>query len=149
MRRSISALILTAISLHCSFLQAQMLLDEVMSKEDQKKTGVNKLNKNQKIALENWLNQNFTLKAATKEPQSELFLSINIDNGHKIQLSDNTLWEVSPDDVYTSSFWLTPFAVKIIPSGDPDYPCLIVNKDSNVSVKARRIFAPHTVSPGR
>ncbi len=147
MRRSIFALVLTSLALHCSYLQAQILLDQVMSKEDQKKTGVDKLTKNQKIALENWLNQNFTPKVVTKESESELFLSINIDNGHKIQLSDNTLWEVSPDDVNTSSLWLTPFAVKIIPSGDPVYPCLIVNKESNVSVKARRVFAPRTISP--
>ncbi len=147
MGRFIFVLVLTGFALHCSCLQAQILLDEVMSKEDQKKTGVDKLNKNQKIALEIWLDQNFTPKVKTQESENELFLSINIDNGHKIQLSDNTIWEVSPDDVNTSSFWLTPFAVKIIPSGDPKYPCLIVNKDSNVSVKARRIFAPRTVSP--
>ena len=147
MRRSTFALVLTSVALHCSYLQAQILLDHVMSKEDQKKTGVDKLTKNQKIALENWLNQNFIPRVVPKESESELFLSINIDNGHKIQLSDNTLWEVSPDDVNTSSLWLTPFAVKIIPSGDPEYPCLIVNKESNVSVKARRVFAPRTVSP--
>lgn len=147
MRRSIFSLALSGSVLLFSHLQAQFLLEEVMSKEEQKKTGVDKLNKNQKIALEAWLNQNFDPKAKTKAAESDLFLSMNIDNGHKIQLSDNSMWEVAPDDAYTSSLWLTPIPITITPSGDAAYPCLLVQKDTGVSVKARRIYAPRT-APG-
>ncbi len=133
-------LLLTMFVMTLSQLQAQIILDEVMSRDEQKKTGVATLSRTQKTALEAWLNQNFVLKSKEEAPppqQSELSLSINIDNGQKIELSDNSLWEIAPSDVPTSAIWITPFPVKIIPSGDPDYPCSIVNLNSGVSVKAR------------
>jgi hypothetical protein len=135
-------LVVATIIFSFASLQAQIVLDEVMSKDDQKKTGVANLNKNQKIALEAWLNNNFILKTEPEAPETPLSLSINIDNGKKIQLSDNSIWEVSPSDLPTSALWLTPFPVKITPSGDPNYPSLIVNLNSGVSVKARCISAP-------
>jgi len=116
-----------------------MLLDDVMSREEQKKTGISHLSRNQKLALEAWLNQNFVQKTEKEAARSELSLSINIDNGKKLVLSDNSLWEISPDDVQTAAVWITPFPVKITPSEDPDYPCLIANLNSGVSVKARLI----------
>lgn len=120
---------------------ASFLLDQVMSKDVQKKTGVDKLTPNQKIALEAWLNQNFDLKntsQAQNSNETQLLLSINIDGGKKLQLSDGSIWEIAPTDVPQSSIWITPFPVKIVPSNDPDYPMLLVNKVSGISVKARR-----------
>ena len=142
MRRAVFALAFISIAISYSHLHAQILLDEVMSNEDQKKTGVVNLTKDQKIALEAWIDQNFTLKAKPKAPETELSLSINIDKGQKLQLSDNSLWEISPDDVSTSSVWLTPVPIKITPSGDLNYPCLIIDQNSGISVKARRISPP-------
>jgi hypothetical protein len=115
-----------------------------MSKDEQKKTGVAALSRNQKIALEAWLNQNFALKSKEQVVSSELSLAINIDNGKKLQLSDNSLWEIAPSDVPTTSVWITPFPVKIESSDDPDYPCLIVNLNSGIRVKARNISTPNT-----
>ena len=135
-------IVIAGLILPFSTLQAQMLLDEVMSQEDQKKTGVANLSRKQKLALEAWLNQNFVLKSQQKPPPSELSLSINIDNGRKLQLSDNSLWEIAPNDVPTSTVWITPFPVKVTASGDPDYPCLLVNLNSGASVKARQISSP-------
>lgn len=133
------AFALTTLVTTFSQLQAQIILDEVMSRDDQKKTGVANLSKNQKVALEAWLNQNFVLKPKeeTSKQQSELSLSINIDDGQKLELSDGSLWEIAPSDVSTSAVWIIPFPVKIASSGDPDYPCLIVNLNSGASVKAR------------
>jgi hypothetical protein len=123
-------------------LHAEFLLDQVMSKEEQKETGVAKLSRNQKIALEAWLNKNFILKSKDQTSQkTQLSLSINIDNGQKLQLSDNSIWEISPDDVSTAAVWITPFPVKITQSDDPDYPYLLVNETSGVSVKARKAIA--------
>jgi hypothetical protein len=126
--------LLISTSVHAS----QILLDQVMSREDQKKTGVANLTRNQKIALEAWLNDNFVLKTKEPTPTVQLSLSINIDNGQKLELSDNSVWEVSPDDVQTASVWITPFPVKITPSNDPEYPFLIVNMNTGISVKARK-----------
>jgi len=141
-------LALTSLILPCAgFATGQIILDEVMTREEQKKTGVDRLNFQQKVALENWLNQMFVLKAAPVNPQAPLSLSINIDNGQKIQLSDNTLWEVAPGDVPTSALWITAFPVKIIPSNDLNYPFLIINTNTSASVKARKVQVPTTPPP--
>lgn len=147
MQRSAFSLTVIGIALLLSPLQAQIVLDEVMSKEDQQKTGVASLSRAQKLALETWLNKNFVEKNVKEVAQPELSLSINIDHGQKLQLSDNSLWEIAPNDVQTSAVWITPFPVKITPSGDLDYPCLIVNLNSGASVKARPASSATMPSP--
>jgi hypothetical protein len=117
----------------------QILLDDVMTKEEQKKTGVKKLTYAQKVALESWLNKNFTLKTKTEETTPELTLSINIEDGRKLELSDSSIWEVAPNDISTAAIWLTPFPIKIAPSNDPEYPYLLINAYSGASVKARKV----------
>jgi hypothetical protein len=119
----------------------QIVLDDVMTKEDRQKTGIEHLSLSQKVALEAWLNKNFILKPQGQTTEATLSLSINIDNGQKLQLSDNSIWEIAPNDVPTSAVWITPFPVKIMPSNDQQYPWLIVNVNSGVSVKARKISA--------
>lgn len=130
----------TALSLCAStHLCADIVLDDVMSKEDQKNTGVSTLNRQQKIALEEWLNRNFISKVEDKKPSvPEISLSININNGQKLILSDNSVWEIDPKDVDIASVWITPFPVKISPSHDTDYPVLLTNTSTGVSVKARK-----------
>lgn len=117
----------------------EILLDSAMSKDEQRKTGVSKLSPTQKMELEAWLNRTFTLKAPETQQATSLSLSLNIDNGKKIQLSDNSLWEIAPADVAKSAVWITPFPVAIEPSGDLDYPFLITNKTTGNSVKARKV----------
>lgn len=119
---------------------ALFLLDQVMNKDVQQKTGVAKLTPNQRKALETWLNQNFDIKTVKEETKEvAIFLSINIDGGKKLQLSDGSMWEVAPSDVAQSSSWVTPFPMQIVPSNDSNYPFLLVNKISGLSVKARKI----------
>lgn len=125
---------------------ALFLLDDVMSKDVQQKTGVANLTPVQKAALEDWLNANFEVKNSMTEKQTpEVMLSINIEGGKKLQLSDGTMWEVDPNDIVQSSVWITPFPMRIVPSDSTDYPFLLVNKISGVSVKARKI-APSSPS---
>ena len=143
MSRSLCTFFLAASSLLFCHLQAEgFTLDEVMPKEVQQKAGINKLSPKEKIELENWLNQTFVLKVQKAPPAPELSLSININNGKQLQLSDRSIWEIAPSDVPTSSVWITPFPVKIVPSNDPDYPFLIVNTNSGVSVKAKKLPPP-------
>ncbi len=128
---------------------ALFLLDSVMDKETQKQTGVINLTTNQRIALENWLNQNFELKQPQEEKvkESQLFLSINIDAGRKLQLSDGSTWEVAPTDVAQASVWITPFPIRITQSSDLNYPYLIVNKISGISIKVRPATAADQTAP--
>lgn len=140
MRRSPLLIAIAALTLITSQLCSdQILLDDVMTKEEQKKTGIKKLNYAQKVALEAWLNKNFVLKTKAEVITAGLTLSINIEEGKKLELSDNSIWEVAPNDVPTAAVWLTPFPVKIAPSNDPQYPSLIINTYSGASVKARKL----------
>lgn len=123
---------------------AGIVLDEVMSKEEQQKAGINKLSVKEKVELEAWLNRTFVLKVQKVEPTAALSLSININNGKQLELSDGSLWEIAPNDIQTSAVWITPFPVKIVPSNDPDFPFLLVNANSGVSVKAKKVLPPKT-----
>ena len=136
--------------LSLSSLQAQILLDEVMSKEDQKKIGIATLSVKQKIMLEDWINQTFelktipsTTKSIPEEPdQAPLSLSININSGQMLELSDNSIWEVAPEDLPISATWLFPFPVKITPSDNPDYPFQLTNVNTGASIRARKSPPP-------
>lgn len=125
----------------CSItLQADIILiDSVMPKDEQIKTGVASLSPTQKIALEHWINNTFTLKTASTTTTTPLTLSINIDNGKKLELSDNSIWEIAPADISTAAVWITPFTIEITHSNDPNYPYLLTNKLSHASVKAKKI----------
>jgi hypothetical protein len=141
MKRSLFLLSLATAALAFSPLCAkQIMLDDVMTREEQKKTGVTKLSLKEKIELENWLNRTFILKAQEQLGEAQLFLSININNGQKLQLSDESIWEIAPSDKQTAAVWITPFPVKIIPSDDPNYPFLIVNINTGISVKAKKLI---------
>lgn len=120
-------------------LAGDILLDSVMSPEEQRSMGINKLSPLQKMQLENWLNNTFILKPSQTSTSKPLFLSLNIDNGKKIQLSDNSLWEIDPADVKTSIVWITPFPVVIQPSDSVDYPVLIINETTGNKVKAKKV----------
>ncbi len=119
---------------------ATIFLDDVMNKEDQKKIGIARLSPNQKLLLENWINQTFVLKTVSTPQSTEpLTLSMNMDEGRKLQLSDGSLWEVDPTDIVQSSIWMLPATIMIAPSNDPEYSCFLINQNSGVSVKARQI----------
>jgi hypothetical protein len=122
-----------------------ILLNEVMTPQDQQRTGVGNLNADQKAALEDWLNKNFNLKTEEeKKPIKEVFLSVNINNGQKLSLSDGSLYEIAPSDLVRSSAWITPFAIQITPSGDPDYPWKLTNPTTGSSVKGKQTQPPNS-----
>ena len=119
---------------------ATIFLDDVMSQEEQKKTGVSRLTPNQKLLLEQWLNQTFILKSVnSSQATGSLTLSMNMDEGRKLQLSDGSIWEVDPTDIAQSASWVLPASIMISPSNDPEYSSLLINQNSGVSVKAKRI----------
>ncbi len=116
-------------------------LDQLMPQDVQEKTGVSTLSPAQKKELEEWITQHFTPKAETKENKN-LYLSQNIDQGRKIRLTDGSLYEIFPSDTQYTAFWITPFPLTITPSGNPEYPWTITNKDSGTKVKARQLEPP-------
>jgi hypothetical protein len=113
-------------------------LSDVMTDDEQKRTGITKLSDQQKQELETWLNQKFILKTAEPQP-AEITLAENIRGGTQLKFSDGSTYEVSPQDRSRAQFWITPFIIKIEDSGDPNYPVTITNTVTNVSVRAKKI----------
>ncbi len=118
-----------------------ILIDDVMSRDDQKKTGISTLNHNQRQALEQWLNDHVVMKTAENAPIKESSLALNLNQGKKLQLSDGSVYEINPADTVITQSWLTPFPILIYQSGDPAYPIKLVNKNDGTAVKARKIQA--------
>lgn len=119
-------------------LCAEMIppLTEMMSLEDQKKTGVIRLKLHERQELAKWL-FNHGCKDSTSASNQSLTVSININGGAKLKLSDGSMWQVSPSDQNISSSWLSAIPIKIYPSGDQDFPKLLVNTSTKQSVKAK------------
>lgn len=118
------------------------LLDEVMDRPTQKETGVAELSRKQKKALETWLTDKFVLKVEPPAPTPQLSISINIQSGRQLQLSDGSLWDIAPDDINQAALWISPIPIEITPSNDPNYPQQLTNTVSKTSVKARRVQQP-------
>jgi len=132
--------LITACLLLSSQSFALILLDDAMSKEDQKRTGIVNLTFAQKQALEQWLNQYCELRSVPKATeQKNLYLSEIIENGTKVQLSDGSIWLVDPVDVERAALWISSGALKIVQSNNPDYPCLIVDPSTGISIKAKKL----------
>jgi len=120
----------------CS-LCAEVNLDQLMTPDEKKSTGVSTLTPAQKSALGGWIDQRFTMKSV----KEGLSISLNINGGKRLLLSDHTLYEVAPSDVATASAWLSPSLIQIVPSGDPNYPDKLINTDTGVGVKAKKVTA--------
>jgi len=140
--RAISAIVVFAIAvLYSNKVLGIMRLNEVMSAEEQKKTGVAGLSDMQKKELESWINDKFTLKTTMASSQP-VYLEQNMQGGAQLMFSDGSIYEIAPTDRSKTVFWLTPIAIKIEASGDPDYPSKITNSLTGVSVNAKMTRAP-------
>lgn len=114
-------------------------LSDMMPIEVQKKTGVIRLKQHERKELAKWLHEK-CFSSSSKGEASEKYLkvSLNINGGQKLQLTDNSVWDIKPSDVKISSTWLSDITVKIYPSGDEEFPYLIVNTTTKRSVKAKK-----------
>lgn len=126
-------------------------LEQMMTPADKEKTGYSSLTASQRQALDTWVGQHFAPKSSTAQgakkdnsriEYSKLSLSLNVDNGQRLILSDNSEWQVSPDDVDTASAWLSPVVIQIMPSDNPIYTQKLVNLDAGTWVKVKRITPP-------
>lgn len=134
----------------CAVLNSDKLLgliklSDVMSTDEQQKTGVAQLTGVQKQELEKWMNDKFILKTATST--ASLTLQQNLQNGAQLELSDGSIYEIAPSDRSKTTFWLTPINMTVTPSNDPMYPVLLTNTLSGVSVRAKQVRAPTQKQP--
>lgn len=150
--KRVSALLSLLLVVTSPIFAKVLILSEVMTREEQKETGIDTLNAKQKMALQDWLNKKFVLKSELENPKEEkakegkaratLYLSQNIDNGSQLVLSDDSVYQVAPADIVYSSAWITPFPLRLEASGDPEYPVKIVNAHNGKGVKAKQIRPP-------
>ena len=140
--RAISAIVVFAATvLYSSKVLGTLRLNEVMSMDEQKKTGVAALSDAQKKQLESWINDKFVLKPTTVAASS-IYLEQNLQSGAQLMFSDGSIYEIAPTDRSKTVFWLTPIAVTIEPSGDLNYPSKITNTLTKVSVFGKMVRAP-------
>ncbi len=91
---------------------------------------------------------------AKAETKSNPILQENLNNGHLIRLSDNSLWEINPKDTPITQSWITPVEIIATPSQDPNYPYQLTNSLTKSTVLARRVEnsslpTPSTLLPTR
>jgi hypothetical protein len=122
-------------------------LNEMMSPQEQKLTGINNLNATQKKALESWLDTHFEPKEESPIHKQPLMLSLNINDGAKLELTDGSVYEIDPDDHIYSSLWLTPFKVALGESGNAEYPVRITNLQTGTSVNGRPVSKEEIEEP--
>lgn len=101
------------IALLLTLILGGVALDEVVAKDSKVRT----------VALKN----------------KQLYLSLNIEKGSKLQLSDGSTYLISPADRIYSEYWITPFPVKVSKSKDPDFPSKITNINTGTSVNGKEI----------
>ena len=112
-----------------------------------KKTGVDHLTEAQKAALTEWLstqlgnNQQAATPPTSEADSVERYLSENIQGGRVLRLSDNTMWEVNPDDITISRIWLFPFPVKIEADqvANPAYPYKFTNLRTGTTIHVKKL----------
>ncbi len=66
-----------------------------------------------------------------------LYLSTNMQNGKELILTDNSKWDIAPEDQITSQLWIGSFPLKITLGGSKEYPYLLTSIHSQKKVKAR------------
>ncbi len=80
----------------------------------------------------------FTALYSTAETP-RLTLEQNLQNGSQLQLSDGSIYEIAPTDKAKTTFWLTPIAITVSQSTDPQFPVLLTNTLTGVSVRAKQV----------
>ncbi|MCI5052586.1 MAG: hypothetical protein MRY21_05560 [Simkaniaceae bacterium] len=118
-------------------------LNQSMSIQEQKDTGVDQLNKQQRQNLETFL-QNYHLKAQRKTTSkktvkvSQSTLSLNIDEGAFIQLEDGTVWEIDPTYRDIAAGWLLPVLIVVEENPGSSYPYKLYNTKTKHTIEAKK-----------
>lgn len=137
-------------------LAKRITLNQVMSPEEQQATGVSRLSKQERDALEGWLTEwaltwlnqapetmevssSFTDFAREKEKRA---VTRVISNGTQLQLNDDSVWAIYSVDVQEVRNWLPKDPVDVSRSGDYAYPYLLTNQSTGRFAKAQMLSFP-------
>lgn len=121
-------------------LISQPILDTEMSSQDRKKTGVYKLTEKEKSALYTWIENSYVKRDVPLQAEPvHGMLQENLRSGTYIRLSNNSLWNIHPDDVPITQGWITPVDITVTQTGDSEYPYKLTNTLSGSSVRAKKV----------
>lgn len=117
-------------------------INDLMSIEDQRRTGVIKLKQNQKMELAKWLVAHGFYNNNENAIQEEPAVYIKRNIGSEITLSNNSEWVIAPEDVPIAKSWEGNPRVKVEKTSNPLYPYKIYNLETkgNEYIKARFAF---------
>ncbi|MBX7066968.1 MAG: hypothetical protein K1X28_07040 [Parachlamydiales bacterium] len=118
-------------------LAAALSLESAMTKEEQKETGVAKLNIQERAALRDWIEDHYTKKMVAQKSTAPILQEV-LKGGRFVRLSDSSLWEIEPGDTPITQSWITPTEIKIGQSTDTQYPYTLTNHLTGSTVKARK-----------
>jgi len=118
-------------------------LDKVMTKEDQRRTGVSKFSAEERAALEEWLGKFAIDVAATVNKKEGTYVGVGqrhwikdvIDRGAIIRLEDGSLWEISALDKIDTMLWLPIDDITIVENKSPLYPYKLINSREAAEAK--------------
>lgn len=159
-KRIVTAALVTIAAAMVLWAQGGVLdLDEIMTRKEQRETGVVKLAPSERHALEKWLTDwtrdaiEYGKQQAAAEPSSvgggtgptaspyKGWISEVQDRGRFLVLDDGSLWEVSSLDRIYTGLGLTTEDVRVLP-GEGEYPGyghLLVNLSNGEAVSVKRL----------
>lgn len=124
-------------------------LDQVMPKDVQKSTGVDKLSKKEQEALADYISQLKEEHVPATAPSTvdsqnpdmpKLTMRENLQGGKLLKLSDGSIWQVDPNDLNISRIWLFPFDVEITQDPHSDaYPYKMKNLSTGTIINVRKL----------
>ncbi len=121
-----------------TLLAAAIAFDTNMTPEELEETGIVKLSIQERMALQDWIEEHHSKKLITQNKKSGPILQEIIKGGRFIRLSDNSLWEIDIADTPITQGWITPTEIKVTSSSNEKYPYTLTNSLTGSSVKARK-----------
>ncbi|HEX2582712.1 MAG TPA: hypothetical protein VHL30_01200 [Chlamydiales bacterium] len=114
---------------------AAAAFDADMSSQEKKNTGIYKLSDQEKTALQEWVDNSYNKPSKKNNPS----LMENLYNGSYIRLTDNSTWNIRPQDRAIAQGWISQVEIVITPSGNTEYPSKLTNSVSKSSVLAKKV----------
>ena len=77
-------------------------------------------------------------KKEAKPKKKLVTISMVIESGNFIELSDNSLWQVADDDTNTAEDWILPSDILLKEAKDKKYPYTLTNTATGQTIKVKK-----------
>jgi hypothetical protein len=128
--------------------EVRIRIDQVMSGEELRETGIGSLGPTQRRALDAWLNR-YTKRMLNVAVDSGRYGGIGgghwisevSGNGAYIKLEDGSLWEINELDRVDTSLWLAVTNITVLTNKHPigDFKYMLVNTDDGEQAPAHYV----------